>query len=100
MKGRRLFPANQAFGAWCREKGFDMGPETRSNAMWFASWRDTKTIPADLTHPTNIRQWAREQAEPPIPPEDTAFDSLLTDAAKVADKERGILRCLWQGREP
>jgi hypothetical protein len=59
--------------------------------MWFASYRRGKTIPADLTHPKNIRQWNRESSAPSLPPADTAIDTLLVNAAKVAGKERGIL---------
>ena len=69
-----MHPSNKGFSDWCKEQGFDMDAPTRSDAMWFASYRDGKTeIPADLTHPKNIRQWHRDQAPAPSP--DLALDT-------------------------
>ena len=39
-----------------------MNPSVRSNAMWWAEVCTACNPPADLTHPTHIRQWHRENA--------------------------------------
>ncbi|WP_321852630.1 hypothetical protein [Burkholderia diffusa] len=40
LVGRRLFPSNNKFGAWCVEKGFDMDRRYRAAAMWVAeNWQ-------------------------------------------------------------
>lgn len=60
--------------------------------MWLAeNWASLSNGTTTLTQPTRIRQEHREAAEPPIPPEASTFDTLLTDAAKVTGEERGIL---------
>ena len=88
LVGRRQNPSNQAFGKWCKDMGFDMDPSTRSNAMWFASWTPCKTLPVELTHPTHIRQWHREQTDgAPVNP-DASPDMDLAASTEVLKNHR------------
>lgn len=92
--GRRLFPSNKLFGLWCGEHGFDMAPPVRSDAMWYASsYNDCKTAPEDMSHPTNLRQWHRENAPADAPsvalqitPEDAPRPRLTIKAAQKINK--------------
>jgi len=73
LVGRRMHKADQKFSQWCKEQGFeDLKPNTRTNAMWLAeNWATvTVDLPPDLTHPENIRQWAREQKQTALLPAD------------------------------
>lgn len=68
-----MHKSNQAFGQWCKDMGFDMAAPVRSDAMWFAtSYNDCKTAPEDMSHPTNLRQWAREHKQTALLPADLA----------------------------
>lgn len=87
LVGRKQNPSNQAFGKWCKEMGFDMDPTTRSNTMWFAqNTAVLNTVQHDLTHPTHIRQWHREQPKEPLPADlqDTVVE---TKAVPSMDKK-------------
>lgn len=71
LVGRRMHKADQKFSQWCKEMGFDMRPQVRSDVMWWASEGYTACKPpADLTHPTHLRQWAREQKQTALLPAD------------------------------
>ena len=72
--GRKLYKSNQVFGKWLVTHGFDdISSAARADAMWFAScYRDGKTIPADLTHPKNIRQRDRDTTSTGSLPDDLA----------------------------
>lgn len=73
LVGRKQNPSNQGFSKWCKENGFgDLKPNTRTNAMWLAETYSTVTVglPPDITHPENIRQWAREQQHTALLPAD------------------------------
>jgi hypothetical protein len=66
--GRLKNQSDKLFGQWIKAYGFnDMGANTRASALWLSSnWellnRDGRVeIPKEFTHPTNIRDWAREQ---------------------------------------
>lgn len=73
LVGRRLHKSNQAFGQWCKEMGFDMAAPVRSDAMWFAeSYTACNTAPDDMSHPTHLRQWYREQKTTSLLPADLA----------------------------
>lgn len=86
LVGRKLHPSNQAFGQWCKEVGFDMDAPTRSDSMWFASYRGGNTIPADLSHPKNIRQWDRDQPKEALPADLDAAE--VTKTTKVDIDQR------------
>jgi hypothetical protein len=82
-----MYPANQAFGAWCVNEGFDMDARDRSDAMWLAgNWAassyDTKTT---LTHPTAIRQAHRDsQASQPPSPDLDISEPANADLERIA----------------
>ncbi len=60
--GKYQNPSNQAFGKWCKQTGFDMAAPVRSDAIWFAaSYNACKTAPPEISHPTTLRSWVREQ---------------------------------------
>lgn len=68
--GRALYPSNSAFGAWCRNEGFDMKPQVHSDAMWMAeNWSVLHSVEDGYAHPTHIRQSHREATAdtPPSP---------------------------------
>jgi hypothetical protein len=67
LVGRKLHKADQKFSAWCKENGFDDVPaQTRTLALWLsANWSIvTIDLPADLSHPKNIREWFNAQPAP------------------------------------
>jgi hypothetical protein len=68
-EGRRMYPANQAFGAWCVNEGFDMDARVRSDAMWLAqNWAASSTSwKTGDTHPTHIRASFKAEIQPPSP---------------------------------
>ena len=71
LVGRRMHKADQKFSQWCKEMGFgDMHRKARANAMWWAEVGRDVTPPADLTHPTNIRDWFNEQQQTALLPAD------------------------------
>lgn len=71
LVGRRMHKADQKFSQWCKENGFgDMHRKARANAMWWAEVGRDVTPPADLTHPTNIRDWFNEQKQTALLPAD------------------------------
>lgn len=87
LVGRKLNPSNQGFGKWCREMGFgDMDAQTRSDAMWWASYRGGNTIPSDMTHPKNIRQWDREQQTTAVLPAD--LQSITTEKVETVELDQ------------
>jgi hypothetical protein len=95
LEGRRQWPSNQAFGAWCANEGFDMAPATRSNAMWLATnWSVLNGVQHDLTHPTHIRQEYRDlqASQAPSPSLDLSApaDPALERIAKVAPVARKV----------
>lgn len=79
LVGRKLHKADQKFSQWCKEMGFDMRPQVRSDVMWWASEGYTACKPlvrsdamwlaehwsslqhsdatAGLTHPRRIKEW-------------------------------------------
>ena len=67
--GRALHPSNQAFGAWCKEEGFDMDARDRSDAMWFAATPSSHDANTSLTHPRAIRQAHRDSSAPAPSPD-------------------------------
>lgn len=69
LVGRKENPSNQAFGKWLVEYGFDdIKADTRADAMWLSqSWAVIGSPEHDLTHPTNIRKWHRDQPKEPLP---------------------------------
>ncbi|WP_155740165.1 hypothetical protein [Burkholderia territorii] len=67
LVGRRMHKADRAFKQWCDENGFDMSRGARADAMWYAEVYTACTPPAEMTHPTHIRQWHRDRAPAPSP---------------------------------
>ncbi len=57
------------FSEWVEQSFPGLSMSTVPDAIW---WVDFSTaaveVPADLTHPQNIRQWHREQQPPAAPP--------------------------------
>lgn len=52
----------QKFSEWVQEKFPELSMSTVPDAIWFTSFSTVAVeIPAELTHPQNIRQWYREQ---------------------------------------
>lgn len=70
--GRRMHKADQKFSQWCKEMGFgDMERRLRADAMWWAeNHRGVETYDTGLTHPTALRQYAREQKQTALLPAD------------------------------
>ena len=86
-----MYPANQAFGAWCVIEGFDMDARVRSNAMWLAEHWDSSSHgwKTDMTHPSRIRSEHRDlQVVPPPSP-----DLDLSEAAPL-DPSIGLIAAI------
>lgn len=82
----------------------DLKPNTRTNAMWLAeNWATvTVNLPPDLTHPENIRQWAREQQHTALLPADLSdiqAESIETTAAEQRELWRDVGEALLVGRK-
>lgn len=86
--GKFQNPSNQGFSKWCQAYGFgDMAAPVRSDAMWFSSYNDCKTAPVSMSHPTNIRAWAREQDYEAALPED--LQDIHPEATVVLTEREG-----------
>lgn len=70
--GRKQNPSNQGFSKWCKEMGFDdMNPRVRSDAMWMAENPAVfQSLENGITHPTALRQYAKEQQHTALLPAD------------------------------
>lgn len=64
--GRKLCPADRAFGAWCEVAGYTMNPTARTNAMWVTEhWTGLTAIRPEIVHPNGLRQEYRKLNAPP-----------------------------------
>lgn len=72
LVGRKQNPSNQGFSKWCKEMGFDdMNPRVRSDAMWMAENPAVfQSLENGITHPTALRQYAKEQQNTALLPAD------------------------------
>lgn len=90
LVGRRMHKSNQAFSQWCKDNGFDMAAPVRSDAMWFAeSYTACNTAPVDMSHPTHLRQWAREQQHTALLPADLSDIQAETTETVELDERAG-----------
>jgi hypothetical protein len=66
LEGRRLHPSNQAFGAWCKEQGFDdLSSQYRSAAMFLAKeWVTVSRITGNVSDPIQLQKNFNEQKAP------------------------------------
>ena len=82
----------QTFAAWCSEQGFDMGHQTRADALWFASEfsGDQKNLPSEMAHPTNFRRWFNDQiqVDAPAPDVDLSCMKVNPELANIAAEEQ------------
>ncbi|HDR9130843.1 TPA: hypothetical protein QDA91_001940 [Burkholderia vietnamiensis] len=90
LVGRRLHKADRAFKQWCDENGFDMSRGARADAMWYAEVYTACTPPAEMAHPTHIRQWHRDQAPTPTPEMSLDTPEPTVNLQAVAQQARKI----------
>jgi hypothetical protein len=85
--GRLGNPANQKFGHWCKDMGFDMDFRVRNDAMWLAGQGNSvlQSLDNGLTHPTAIRQYIKKQEASSALPEDLKDVSITTRAVPTMD---------------
>ena len=69
LEGRVMHPANQAFGSWCANEGFDMDRRVRADSMWLAeNWLSLSNHwTTGDSHPTAIRSAFKSEVAPPAP---------------------------------